>query len=238
VAKDKFQFLEAMNAKLWVFLGLLLRVGASNNCDSLVNQGCDVTKSFQSSALKECTAQWGAFSRPELQKETNELVALKITNSMKYLFQASYFKRWDVNRPGFNAFFNKLSDEEWTSAIDLMIHMVKRGGKLYESFQIQIPAGTMNDHEREEMRSLAWALDLEKDMANKALHLAYDANHAKDSTTKRDEAFTNYIAETINHQTVMRIKHLSNYVNMLGQIILSTVDKGYAFFTFDHEILK
>ncbi len=50
--------------------------------------------------------------------------------------------------------------------------------------------------------------------------------------------FADFLAERLSHITVLRIKHLSNYVNILGQIMGSGVDKAYAMFTFDHEILK
>lgn len=52
--------------------------------------------------------------------------------------QANYFNEWNVDRPGFHAFFNKLADEEWSSGIELMTHMLKRGGRLNNGFTVKV----------------------------------------------------------------------------------------------------
>jgi len=183
-----------------------------------------------------CTAEWGAF--PRLGNDTNKLIGHHIKNSMQYLFTASYFNEWNVNRPGFHSFFNKLADEEWDSAIDLMTHMLKRGGRLDDSFKLELPRNFEN--RQNEMESLAWALDIEKEIATQTLHLAYTSNHVTKelSNAPRDAEFADFLAEKLNKVTVLRIKHLSNYVNILGQMLSSGIDNAYAMFTFDHEILK
>jgi len=205
----------------------------STLCYENVEHGCE--KIFGDRHMTGCNAAWGAFTRPEIVKGTIDLISTKIYHSFEYMFQATYFKQWDINRPGFHAYFDKLSDDEWASATDLLIHMVKRGGKLNDNFKIKKPTV---DFQRNEMKSLSWALDREKETVKQASHLAYDANHGKDKVTARDEAFTNFIAEKINEESVLRIKHLSNYIHILGDIIMSSVEKTYAFFVFDHEILK
>ncbi|OXA45729.1 soma ferritin [Folsomia candida] len=208
---------------------------AATPCYDTIHASCG-TEEFSAYDAASCTAEWGAF--PRLGNDTNRLIALHIKHSMQYLLTANYFNEWNVNRPGFHAFFSKLADEEWNSAIDIMTHMLKRGGRLDDNFKLELPKNFEN--RQNEVESLAWALDLEKEMALQTLHLAYNSNHVPKEMQNlpRDAEFADFLAERLNAITVLRIKHMSNYVNILGQIMGSGMDKAYAMFTFDHEILK
>lgn len=231
----------------------------ASSCYSGIKDACgDGLQELDSAAQKLCTAEWGAF--PRLTDDTNTLISVHLTHSMQYLLQASHFNEWNINRPGFHAYFSKLSDEEWDSGIALMTHMIKRGGRLVEThFKVNIQEKWQN--RQSELEALSAALDMEKSISNRALHLAHAAvsvhkvaaNESISATTKkpitgdaptdmpiaqRDPEFAYFLSERLNHQTVLRIKHLSNYVNMLAQVLKSGVDKAYALFTFDHQILK
>jgi len=218
-----------------VGLCLILPALAVTPCYDTIHASCG-KEEFSDYDAASCTAEWGAF--PRLGNDTNRLIALHLKHSMQYLLTANYFNEWNVNRPGFQAYFAKLADEEWDSAIAITTHMIKRGGRLDENFKLELPKNFEN--RQNELEALAWALDVEKEMATQTLHLAYTANHVPKEMQNfpRDAEFADFLAERINKITVLRIKHMSNYVNILGQIMASGIDKAFAMFTFDHEILK
>jgi len=227
-----------------LFLTLAVSADDETPCYTKMKNGCGATTfmadSLRSGTELECAGAWGAF--PRLNPETNELISHRLGNSMQYLLTASYFNEWDINRPGFNAYFNKLSDQEWDSGISLMIAMLKRGGKLNRKFSVELPDETKFSSRQNEMEALARTLDSEKETAEKTLKLIYWANHKSietaDDQSHRDPGFADYLAEGLNDVNVLRIKHLSNYVNMLTHIQTSGVDMSYAMHTFDTEILK
>jgi len=206
----------------------------------------DATRDFCGKEIKSeldsssCTAEWGAF--PRLNNETNTLISLHLNHSMKYLLQATHYNEWNVNRPGFHNFFTKLSDDEWNSAVSLMIYAIKRGGRLTSEFKIQTPGDLDFNHQQNEIESLSKALDLEKYTAARTLKLIHDTTHISSESGvpigSRDTPFADFMAERLNDVSVLRIKHLANYVNMLSQVLRSSVDKAYALYTFDHQILK
>lgn len=128
-----------------------------------------------------------------------------------------------------------------------MLYMIKRGGHLSDNFNVTIDNVDLatKTHPANELESLSWALDLEKLTAHQTLRLSYIATHTSTMApynSPPDVAFANFLAESLNDVSVLRIKHLTNYVHMLTQILNpiggSSVDKAYALFTFDHTILK
>ncbi|ODN05291.1 Ferritin heavy chain [Orchesella cincta] len=162
-----------------------------------------------------CTAEWGAFPR------------------------ASHFKEWKYNRPGFASYFSKLSDDNWDEAISLMLHMVERGGSLGRDFKIEMPGpgDATTSYQLKEIEALSKALDKERRTATKTLHLAHLANHGQG--VPHDAEFADFLAERLHKNSVLRIKHLANYVKLLSDIVTdSNVDSAYALFKFDTEYLK
>jgi len=183
----------------------------------------------------KCTAEWGAF--PRINKDTNELISQQLNTSLEYLLIASHFKDWRYSRPGFASYFSKLSDDNWNEAISLLTHMVERGGNLVTDFEVVMPTDLDTNYQLQEIEALSKALDKERKLATKTLHLAHLANHGQG--VPHDSEFAEFLAKRLHHNSVLRIKHLANYVNLLSDIINgSGGDSEYAIFKFDSEYLK
>lgn len=184
-----------------------------------------------------CTPEWGAF--PRVNGETNDLIQQQLKSSFEYLLIASHFKEWKYNRPGFANYFTKLSDDNWDEAISLMLHMVERGGNLVRDFKVDMPGpgDATTSYQLKEIEALSKALDKERRTATRTLHLAHLANHGQG--VPHDAEFADFLAERLHKNSVLRIKHLANYVKLLSDIVTdSAVDSAYALFKFDTEYLK
>jgi len=185
----------------------------------------------------KCTPEWGAF--PRVNGETNELISRHFKTSLEYLLIANHFKDWKYHRPGFVNYFSKLSDDNWNEGLSLLLHMVERGGNLLKDFKIDMPGpgDATTQYQLKEVEALSRALDMERRTATKTTHLAHLANHG--SGVPHDAEFADFLAERLHHNSVLRIKHLANYLKLLSDIVTdSAVDSAYAIFKFDSEYLK
>jgi len=221
-----------------IFVVLAVSVGVSygNPFSCYDNVQCVAGNSLTYDQSK-CTAEWGAF--PRVNGETNDLIAQQLKSSFEYLLIASHFKEWKYHRPGFANYFTKLSDDNWDEAISLMTHMVERGGSLGKDFRVDMPgpADSATQYQLKEIEALSKALDKERRTATRTLHLAHLANHGQG--VPHDAEFADFLAERLHENSVLRIKHLANYVKLLSDIVTdTTVDSAYALFKFDSEYLK
>lgn len=196
-------------------------------CQSSVTTFCK--KEAANGEILNCTAQFGRVF--DLNAETHKLIEHQLKYSMEYLLMSSHFGEWNINRKGFQDYFSKLSDASWEDAVTLTQHLIKRGGKLQNSFGVDLRTpGKQVTHKYGELYALSKALDMEKHISEKYLSLIKPRDY--------DAEFAHFLADEVSDKKVLRIKHLSNHVNSLYNAVQSAADSSFVFYIYDTQILN
>jgi len=234
-------------------------------CYKAVDTACRGVEDIKSPLGKDgkCSAQFGKF--PSLNTDIEDLIQHHLDASMQFLTIGNHFGEWNINRKGFFEYFHKMSDAAWEDAISILQHMVKRGGKLSDSFHIPAPSANSDFSEVTEIHALSKALDIQKNLARSTLVLISKATHGPflhnattgtPSTTpsptsdtaenilrwetlgyKRDGELAHFLADHVSDRQVMRIKDLANHVNALSQA-LDGADSKLVLYIYDTQVLQ
>lgn len=165
--------------------------------------------------LDNCNAHFSGIvnSVQHLQAYANE----QITKSYEYLLLAANFGNYVKNRPGFEKQFRELSDTAFNRGINLIKHITKRGGSHNFNTDFKSTISTQSRTlELNELKSLAFALDTEKELASKAhnLHKHYShANHKSHSASEANNLKANVqpISEPDLHEHELLDKQQTHY---------------------------
>lgn len=186
--------------------------------------------------LVNCNANYSGFAQnlQHLQTYAND----QLSQSFEYLLLSANFGTYVKNRPGFEKQFRELSDTAWERTIDLIKHITKRGGAhdFFARKTITISKQHKRTLELDELSALAYALDVEKNLAIEAhsLHERYShANHK----AHYDAEVAHYLEEKFIEDQADKIRELSGFTNDLKHLITDAKDTTLAVHLFD-EYLK
>ncbi|KAB0790153.1 hypothetical protein PPYR_15518 [Photinus pyralis] len=185
-------------------------------------------------SLPSCSAKYGAIQEvlPDLQQYVNS----HITRNFEYMLMATHYGNYEKSRAGFEKLFMDLSDSKWEATIDLIKYITKRGGEM--KFD-NIKADTVNDenasYELYELNSLAKALDMEKELAERAHHIHGEATRRRESL--HDPEVSSYIENEFVHKHAATIRKLSGYTSDLTSL-LNGPDSSLALYIFDDYLKK
>lgn len=186
--------------------------------------------------LVNCNANYSGFAQnlQHLQAYAND----QLSQSFDYLLLSANFGTYVKNRPGFEKQFRELSDTAWQRTIGLIKHITKRGGThdFYTRKSVTIAKQRKQTLELDELSALAYALDVEKNLAIEAhgLHERYShANHK----AHYDAEVAHYLEEKFIGGQADKIRELSGFTNDLKHLITDAKDTTLAVHLFD-EYLK
>lgn len=206
----------------FVALALVLGVATAetaNYCYGDVSQRCGTIP--VESANSNCSATYGAANKVML--EMSNYVNTHITRSFQYLLMSTHFSSYEKNRPGFEKLYRILSDESWDAAFDLIKHMTKRGGKMDFNHRVadnladaEKPAET---YELYELASLARALDIQKSLAEEAIHIHHRV--ASKDVDHHDPEVSQYLEERFIEKHADTIRNLAGHTSDLKNLLKS-----------------
>jgi len=215
-----------------------------DSCFTEIHSLCNSESTYnQVQFEKKCTAKNKAFkeSGNDAVTKAQDLVRDHLTTSLEYLLMGNKFKQWNINRPGFHGYFNKLADEAWQDAIDLIQHMTERGQTpklaVEAPFQME-PKKDAKYIQASEVELLSMALEKEQVLAGRISDII------KVSHAHHDPEFFHYLSEHLSDKRVLKIKHLANHVNNLYAAILNadkpgeSGDHNFAIHTYDTLVLQ
>lgn len=218
--------------KMFAFVALACLAGfaaAENHCYNDVTQNCGPVASNPD--LPNCNAKYGGFEKisTELQAYAN----LHLERSYEYLLHATFFNSYQTNRGGFAKTFKKLSDESWAKAIDIIKHVTKRGGEMnFKARSTAAPATTRNlTVELHEIGSLSKALDIEKELAERAFHVHREATRNNDQ--HHDPEIAQYLEEKFIEEHADQVRKLAGHTSDLKGFITEKNDISLALYLFD-----
>lgn len=208
---------------LALFASLLLLKDAQASCLDEINSKC-LTKG---DALSGCSSQFGRFIADNFGEQVGALVNRHLTTSMEYLLIANKFSEWDHNRPGFSRHFNKLSDDAWEDAVDLIQHMVIRGQM--PKLSVETPYDDVFSKSEVELLGFAHAREetLASDISNiiKSSHTHH--HETGEPRTDPDPELYHYLSEHLSDKRVMKVKTASNLVNTLYAAMFTGKNDGW-----------
>lgn len=157
-----------------------------------------------------------------------------LDQSFDYLVLAARFGNYEKNRPGFVKQFRELSDTAWERSIDLIKHITKRGGahNFYARKAVTVSKTNTRTLDLDELKSLAYALDVEKNLAVEAhsLHERYShANHK----AHYDAEISHYLEEKFIGDQADKVRELSGFTNDLNRLLGDSKDSSLAVHLFD-----
>lgn len=125
--------------------------------------------------MPSCNSKYSSFDHEVISGKLQDYAMEHIAYSYQYLLMAANFGNYQKNREGFQKLFQKLSDDNWESSIDIIKHITKRGGFVkFTPHNVKINSD--NTYEAYELGSMAYALDIEKSLAKKAHALHGEAS--------------------------------------------------------------
>ncbi|XP_037949448.1 ferritin-1 heavy chain-like [Teleopsis dalmanni] len=222
----------------------------SNNCNMLLERVC-----LQPSPLKIdgkiaelCNAKYNIFDN----KHVSDYVGELLFKSYEYLYLATRFGAYQKNRSGFQKLYKELSDKHFDEAIDLIKHINKRGVSINMLEIISNSKEYKKDVkfyslDKDELHSLGIALDIEKELFEKAANVTNHAIHDIDNTEKngrhtkhykhRDPEFAHYFEEKFLGSQAETVRKLSGYFNDLLKIVRDE-QQELGFYMFDEYLQK
>ncbi|XP_037944126.1 ferritin-1, chloroplastic-like [Teleopsis dalmanni] len=169
-----------------------------------------------------------------------------------YLYLATRFGAYQKNRSGFQKLYKELSDKHFDEAIDLIKHINKRGVSINMLEIISNSKEYKKDVkfyslDKDELHSLGIALDIEKELFEKAANVTNHAIHDIDNTEKngrhtkhykhRDPEFAHYFEEKFLGSQAETVRKLSGYFNDLLKIVRDE-QQELGFYMFDEYLQK
>ncbi|XP_076681025.1 ferritin 2 light chain [Andrena cerasifolii] len=214
-------------------LSILLAVASAQNCYDGANGICGAS-SDATIFDATCNARHGGIDKLEINLQ--QYANYNLQTSFEYLLMSSHFGNYEAHREGFKALYRKLSDESWEDAINVLKYIGKRGGTPnFNQFPPHIKdVKQARIFELDEVRTLAKALDMQKDLAAEALHIHSEAL----LVSKHDPGIIHYLQEQFIEPQTERIRDLAGYTNDLKGIVAPSQDNSIGIFLFDEYLKK
>lgn len=194
---------------------------------------------FNSSDVNQFTAQFSSINhvRNDLQSFTNQ----QLDKSFDFLLLAFTFDKYDLDRPGFEKLYRKISDKAWEDTIALVKYQSKRGlsvsldgvqtGVVNQLNDGKVGKTTLLDSN--ELSSLKVALGYEKILADESHRIHKKISHAHDKGAAYDPDVAHYLDEEIIEYQSGTIRKLTGYIHNLHSIIEESNTKDMGIHMFD-----
>ncbi|CAG9763514.1 unnamed protein product [Ceutorhynchus assimilis] len=166
-----FFFLGIMKTFI-IFVALVAAVSCSDECYRDVVAICDL--SSEEVALTECDAKYGGIDN--IESSFQGMANTFLYKSLDFLLMATLYGNYERGRPGFQKFFQSLSDQLWDDGINTIKYITDRGGEM--NFN-NIPIYLQEDRtcsEPSELEAIGKALDSTKKMARVVFELHKEAS--------------------------------------------------------------
>lgn len=194
---------------------------------------------YNSSNVDQFTAKFSSINhvKDDLQIFTNK----QLNKSFDFLLLAFTFDKYDLDRPGFEKLYRKISDKAWEDTIALVKYQSKRGLSVeldgVENEVSEQSNGKKVDKtsllDSNELSSLKYALGYEKDLANESHQIHKKISHAHDKGAAYDPDVAHYLDEEIIEYQSGTIRKLTGYIHNLHSIIEETNTKDLGIHMFD-----
>ncbi|XP_065072483.1 ferritin light chain-like [Ochlerotatus camptorhynchus] len=194
---------------------------------------------YNSSDVNQFTAQFSSINhvQDDLQTFTNQ----QLDKSYDFLLLAFTFDKYDLDRPGFEKLYRKISDKAWEDTIALVKYQSKRG--LIVSLD-GVQSGVVNQLnegkvgktsllDSNELSSLKVALGYEKILADESHRIHKKISHAHDKGAAYDPDVAHYLDEEIIEYQSGTIRKLTGYIHNLHSIIEESNTKDMGIHMFD-----
>lgn len=194
---------------------------------------------YNSSDVNQFTAQFSSINhvQNDLQTFTNQ----QLDKSFDFLLLAFTFDKYDLDRPGFEKLYRKISDKAWEDTIDLVKYQSKRGltvsldgvetGVVKQLNEGKVGKTSLLDST--EMSSLKVALGYEKLLADESHRIHKKISHAHDKSASYDPDVAHYLDEEIIGDQSGTIRKLTGYIHNLHSILEEANTKDMGLHMFD-----
>lgn len=195
--------------------------------------------------VNKFTAQFSAINhvKDDLQTFTNQ----QLEKSYDFLLLSSTFDKYDLNRPGFEKLYRKISDKAWEDTVGLIKYQSKRGLSVQlngvpSSIVGEVNAGKVKKAsivDSDELSSLQLALGYEKILADESHRIHKKISHAhNDKELHYDPDVAHYLDEEIIEYQSGVIRQLTGHIHNLHSIIKEQETKELGIHMFDEYLEK
>lgn len=216
----------------------------ANSCSSFINDVCRQTSTLSSANLERdlshCSAQYEGF--PEMQGKIRQYIVDHLTSNFQFMLMKTNFGNHQANRPGFEKLYEKLSDQAWEDAVDLVKYNAKRGGYLTdfkagrEALAMKYLVAEQKKHAMTEYTSLGYAMDITKRLAAGAHDI--HKNAIRLGNTYHDPEISSFIEKEFAHKHADTIRMLSGHMSDMNGIMAAYKDFSLSLYFFDEYLLK
>lgn len=208
---------------------------------ALVAGLCMVHAVDNSTDVNQFTARFSGINhvQNDLQTFTNQ----QLDKSFDFLLLAFTFDKYDLDRPGFEKLYRKISDKAWEDTIALVKYQSRRGlvvrlDGVEPRIVEQLQEGKMAQNsllDSNEKSSLEFALGYEKKLANESHRIHKTISHAHSNATDPayDPDVAHYLDEEIIEYQSGTIRKLSGYIHNLHSILGESKTKDMGLHMFD-----
>ncbi|XP_055603036.1 soma ferritin isoform X2 [Uranotaenia lowii] len=170
----------------------------------------------------------------------------QLEKSYDYLLLAFTFDKYDLNRPGFEKLYRKISDKAWEDTEGLIKYQAKRGLTVNINGVQSAVVGLLNEGkvgktsllDSDELSSLKLALSYEKILADESHRIHKKISHAHDKANCYDPDVAHYLDEEIIEYQSGVIRKLTGYIHNLNSIIEESNTKDMGIHMFDEYLEK
>lgn len=178
----------------------------------------------------------------DLEMFTNQ----QLEKSYDFLLLSFTFDKYDLDRPGFEKLYRKISDKAWEDTVGLVKYQTKRGltvdlNGVQSGVVGMLSGGKLSKAsllDSDELSSLKLALGYEKILADESHRIHKKISHAHDKGLAYDPDVAHYLDENIVEYQSGTIRKLSGYIHNLESIIAESNTKHMGIHMFDEYLDK
>ncbi|KXJ75427.1 ferritin light chain [Aedes albopictus] len=200
---------------------------------------------YNSSDVNQFTAQFSSINHiaNDLETFTNQ----QLDKSFDFLLLAFTFDKYDLDRPGFEKLYRKLSDKAWEDTEKLVKYQSRRGLHVDLNGVQTGVLGQLNEGkvggkttllDSNELSSLKVALGYEKILADESHRIHKKISHAHDKGAAYDPDVAHFLDEEIIEYQSGTIRKLTGYIHNLHSIIEESNTKDMGIHMFDEYLDK
>ncbi|XP_062560899.1 ferritin light chain-like [Armigeres subalbatus] len=200
---------------------------------------------YNSSDVNQFTAQFSSVNHVfnDLQTFTNQ----QLDKSFDFLLLSFTFDKYDLNRPGFEKLYRKISDKAWEDTEKLIKYQSKRGltvqlDGVQSGVVSQLNEGKVGGKtsllDSNELSSLKVALGYEKILADESHRIHKKISHAHDKGQAYDPDVAHFLDEEVIEYQSGTVRKLTGYIHNLHSIIEEANTKELGIHMFDEYLDK
>lgn len=194
---------------------------------------------YNSSDVNQFTAQFSSVNhvKNDLETFTNQ----QLDKSFDFLLLAFTFDKYELDRPGFEKLYRKISDKAWEDTVSLVQYQTRRGltvsldgvqtGVVNQLNEGKVGKTSLLDSN--EMSSLKVALGYEKVLAEESHRIHKKISHAHDKGQAYDPDVAHYLDEKFVEYQSGVVRKLTGYVHNLHSILEEPGTKDLGLHMFD-----